>query len=187
MRKVIVGLVGTIGSGKSSVAAFLVKKGFVNLRFSAEIEKEITKRKLSFERKAYQDIGNEWRSKRVDFISQRLLKIIAKLPNNSKIVIEGARNPGEIYPFKKSPGFCLIGLDAPAKIRFQRVNKLSRDPKTWAEFMIGEKRDLGIGEPESGQNNRGCLELADIIISTDKVKSKVQAEVWQYLQQKKLV
>ncbi len=182
--QIVVGIVGPIGSGKSTTSAFLVKKGFVHLRFSEEIEKEIKKRNLEFSRKNYQDIGNEWRAKKVDFISRRILKTIAKLPKESKIVIEGCRNPGEIYPFKKRDNFYLIGLNAPVEVRFQRVNKLSRDPKTWEEFQVGEKRDAGYGEPEWGQNTKGCLELTNIVISTDKVKSEVNQEIAEFLKLK---
>jgi dephospho-CoA kinase len=184
MSRVIVGIVGPIGSGKSTTAAFLVEKGFTHLRFSAEIEKEIAKRNLEFSRKNYQDIGNLWRSKKVDFISQRVLKTINKLPNDSKVVIEGCRNPGEIYPFRNLKNFYLIGLNAPTKVRFERVNQLSRDPKTWKEFLIGEMRDLGVGEPGWGQNTPGCLKLADIVIDTDKVESKVNNEIEKFLKLK---
>lgn len=182
--QIVVGIVGPIGSGKSTTSAFLVKKGFVHLRFSAEIEKEIKKRGIDFSRKNYQDIGNEWRSEKVDFISQRILKTIAKLPKESKIVIEGCRNPGEIYPFRKRDNFYLIGLSAPVEVRFHRVSKLSRDPKTWEEFQIGEKRDAGIGEPSWGQDTPGCLKLANIVIGTDKVKSKVNQEIEKFLKSK---
>ncbi len=184
MSKVIVGIVGPLGSGKSTASEFLAKNGFVHFRFSAEIEKEIKKRGLDFSRKNYQDIGDLWRSKRVDFISRRLLKAIAKLPNGSKIVIEGCRNPGEIYPFKKLKNFYLIGLNAPVKVRFERVSQLSRDPKTWAEFQVGEKRDAGVGEPIWGQGVFGCLKLADIVIDTNKVKSKVNTEIEKFLKDK---
>jgi dephospho-CoA kinase len=180
----IIGIVGPIGSGKSTASEFLVKKGFAHLRFSAEIEKEIKKRNLEFSRKNYQDIGNEWRAEKLDFISQKLLKTISELPFNSKIVIEGARNPGEILPFKKLKNFYLIGLNAPTKVRFERVSKLSRDPKTWKEFLTGEMRDFGVGEPSWGQNTPGCLKLSDIVISTDKVKSKVEREIAEFLKSK---
>lgn len=182
--QIVVGIVGPIGSGKSTTSAFLVKKGFVHLRFSEEIEKEIKKRNLEFSRKNYQDIGNEWRAQKIDFISQRVLETINKLPENAQVVIEGCRNPGEIYPFRKRANFYLIGLNAPVEIRFQRVSKLSRDPKTWKEFQIGEKRDAGYGEPEWGQNTPGCLKLADIVISTDKVKLKVNQEIEKFLKLK---
>lgn len=184
MVKVIVGLVGPIGSGKSSAARYLAETGFVHLRFSAEIEKELAKRKLELTRKNYQDIGNLWRSKKVDYISQKILKEVKKLPREAKVVIEGARNPGELLPFKKLKNFFLIGLTSPKKIRFTRVNQLSRDPKTWEEFLIGEERDMGKGEPSWGQNTPGCLELADIVISTNKVKSKVNDEINVFLRTK---
>lgn len=184
MSRLIVGIIGPIGSGKSTASEFLVNKGFVHLRFSAEIEKEIKKRGLTFERKTYQDLGNEWRAKKADFISQRILKTIAKLQKDSKVVIEGCRNSGEIYPFKKLKNFYLIGLNAPVKVRFERVNKLSRDPKTWKEFLVGEMRDFGVGEPSWGQDTPGCLKLADIVISTDKVKSKVNQEIEKFLKLK---
>lgn len=178
---VIVGIVGSIGSGKSTLAKFLVKKGFIHLRFSVEIEKELNSRKMELSRKNYQDIGNEWRAQKVDFISQRILETISNFSKETKVVIEGCRNPGEILPFKKLKNFYLIGLNAPAELRFQRVTKLTRDPKLFEEFLIGDQRDQGVNEPSWGQDTLGCLKLADIVIDTNKVKSKVNLEVESYL------
>lgn len=186
MKRVIVGLVGPIGSGKSSVAAFLVKKGFVALRFSDPIKAEALSRGEPIERKVLQDIGDLWREKYgLDYVSQLLLSQI-KTSSNNKFVIDGFRNPGEIVPFTKLPNFILIGLTASPKVRFNRLvrRKQSHDPKDWANFLKQEERDSGKNQPQHGQKARDSLALADIIISTDKVKSKVYSEVWQFLELK---
>jgi len=187
--KKIVGLAGFIGSGKSTVAEFLIKKGFQHLRFSDPIETEIKKRKLPLKRAVYQDIGDEWREKfGLDYIS-KLLLAEAEKSTETHFVVDGFRNPGELPPFKSYPGFLLVGIYADQQLRFERLRKrgLPRDPKTWGQFQEQEDRDLGIGQPEFGQNNLAVFEAADILVINRGKLAEVLAEVELVLQKKGII
>lgn len=185
MKKLIVGIVGPLGSGKSSVAEYLVSNGYQRFRFSEPIEEEIKKQGLPLERSIYQDVGDAWRKEfGPGYLSQLLLEKIDKAEGS--VVLEGMRNPGEIHPFKKRANFYLLGLVADPKTRFKRlqIRNQPHDPKNWEDFLQQEKRDQGIGQPEFGQNVAGCIALADNIVETKPELELVFRKVDYYLERK---
>ncbi len=185
MTTIVVGLVGPIGVGKTTIANYLESTGFQKLKFSDPIKEETDRRKLTNTREAYQDIGDSLREKfGNDYISRSLHdKIKAKA--NKSFVVEGFRNPGEISIFQKLPNFVLVGLNADPKVRYERLKNRGEphDPKTWEAFEKQEARDQGIGQPEYGQQVLASLELADFVIDTDKVQSEVNITIDKILKE----
>lgn len=180
MKKLIVGLVGTIGAGKTTVAKKLEEDGFVNLRLSCVLEKEMLTAGLPFSRINYQTTADRLReAKGADYLSQVLIDSIEKQQDSTKFVIDGFRNPSEIEPFRKRGHFLLIGIDAPAKVRYQRLvdKHNSRSPQNWEEFIREENRDNGVGEPEWGQHIDRCLQEADNIVDSNRDENLVYTEV----------
>mgnify|MGYP001613980991 CR=1 FL=1 len=166
----LIGLTGRIAAGKGVVKEFLEKKGFEYYTFSDVVREEAGKLGIEITRKNLQDLGNDYRIKFGAGIWAK--KIIKKLDLFYNYVIDGIRNPAEInelknIELKKISKFYLIALDAPQKIRYQRViqrNKLS-DPKTWEGFLEIDERDFGKDEPEYGQQVEKCMKMADYFIS----------------------
>lgn len=185
MVNFVVGLVGPLGVGKTTIARYLVSKGFQSLRFSDPIRREANKRNLPESRTVLQDIGDHWRQKfGRDYLSQLLLEEIKQKPTKN-FVIDGFRNPGEIEPFLTLTNFVLIGLNADPAVRFKRLQgrALQDDPKKWEDFQVQESRDQGLDQPEHGQQVLGSLELADFVIDTDKVESEVISQVEKVLKE----
>ena len=186
MEKLVVGLVGPLGSGKTTVAEYLVSQGYFSLRFSQPIDKEIEKRGAARTRQTQQDIGDEFRKKSgPDYISKLLIEEINLDNKEEKFVVEGFRNPAEVAPFRKLKKFILVGLNADPIVRFERLAKRNqdRDPEHWEEFQRQEARDQGIGQPEHGQNVLGCLELADFIVDTDRPVEEVYNKIIEVIKE----
>ncbi len=170
MKKVI-GITGTIASGKN-VVRDLIKKKFSSytVSLSSIIRGELERKKPDFNRVSLQDLGNELRKK---YGNEILAKLAVEYMQRDKdvLIIDGIRNPGEVEFLRKKFGknFVLIGVDAPREIRFERIVKRKKrtDPKTWEEFLIVDERDQGKGEPDYGQQTKKCLELADFLIIND--------------------
>lgn len=167
----VVGLTGTIGSGKEIAKDFFIKRfncSYVTL--SDVIRGEMERKKRGFNRKNLQDLGNELRKKYGTHILA-MLSIEYLSREKELIIIDGIRNPGEGEFLRKKFGknFVWIGIDAPRELRFERAAKRGKlsDPKTFEEFVAMDERDLGKDEPEYGQQVKACLERADFLLIND--------------------
>ena len=169
----IIGLTGTLGSGKTTIAQYLKNKSFQYITISDLVREEAQKRNLPIERQVLQDIGNEMRKLHGNEYWAK--KVLERINLNDKWIIDGIRNPGEIEELKKLKQFILVGIDAPLKIRLDRIQErkgiLSErkhsDPNSIDEIKKLEERDRGLNESSFGQHVEKCLELADYKISTD--------------------
>ena len=165
----IIGLTGSIGSGKGVVSDFLKEKGFVYLSLSNKVREIGKKRGIEINRKSLQDLGNKLREEDgVGVLSKYILEEIND-KNYEKVVVDGIRNPSEIEVLRKLEGFFLVSVDAPQKIRFERIKERYResDPKTWDKFLEVDNRDKGVGETLTGQKVGKCMEMADFFLIND--------------------
>lgn len=178
----VVGLTGTIGSGKDVVREILEKKfNTVSVRLSDLLETNVLKKKgIKITRELQQNLGDELRKAYGTHVLAKIAIDFMKKNNEMKI-IDGIRNLGEAEFLKKQFGddFKLIAIDAPQQIRFERIQKRNRDsdPKTWEEFVASDERDQGINQPEYGQQVRKCMEMADVVIQNDGNLEELQKKV----------
>ncbi len=92
-------------------------------------------------------------------------------------IVDSVRNPGEVEALRTLPGFFLLGVDAPAKLRFSRIQARGRlgDISTAEEFRTMEARE------NSGDIHRqrlnDTLALADAVVINDASLEDLQAKV----------
>lgn len=177
----IIGVVGPLGAGKSTVVDYLSAKRHSLYRFSDVIIEKSELREPT--RKQYQDCGNKLRKKfGNDFLAKEIWRKIKK--SKTKIsVLDGFRNLGEVEFFKEKKDFYLIFINSKQRIRFDRLRKRgsSKDPKNWEDFVIMEERDLGEKE-DWGQQNKAAMSMADIKIENNGTKAKLFLDVDKVLQ-----
>lgn len=178
---VYVGVVGQIAVGKGVLVEHLTQKlGFVSFSLSSILHEELKKKNIKeFTRKTLQDMGDELRRKQGDTVlAEKAIKALQK-KGHDRVVIEGIRNPGEVEFLKKNPNFVLIGVKANRELRFKRLLKRAKpwDPKTYADFVKVDKRDLGIGQGKSGQQVGKCLAYCDFILTNNKDAYDFQRKV----------
>lgn len=155
----IIGLTGSYCSGKDSVAEYLVAdKGFLHLSLSDELRRELATRGIPPTRENLithgtalrRDMGNGVLAQRV---KERM--ILAK-----DYVITSIRHPEEIRELQKLKDFFFIHVDAPAPLRFARMQKRQRpgDPVTFETFLAMEQQESQTNG--SGQQLTACCALA---------------------------
>jgi dephospho-CoA kinase len=204
----IIGLVGPIACGKGVVADYLIQEyGYTSFSLSTIVHDELKKRGITqFTRTTMQNIGDELRKKEGDGVLAR--RAIEQLTVNSqqstdfnlklktqnlqnkklqvssykfqkRIIIEGIRNPGEVEYLRTIPGFYLIAVDAPQKLRFERVLQRGKpwDPVDWESFLVVDGRDKEDATNVNGQQVRKCMDMADVKIENTGDILQIQKEV----------
>lgn len=140
MNKMIIGIVGEIASGKTTVTDYLKQKyKAVSFRFS-DILRDILKRlHLPEDRQNMQQLSSALRTHFSEDILSKVLTEDVKMAQAPVIITEGIRRPSDIEFLKNLEGFVLIALKTDAQTRFERLTKRSENPddqeKTWEQFQ----------------------------------------------------
>ncbi len=173
-NKIIIGITGGFGSGKSTAADFLKSLGYTKISLVDFLEGELKKQgKKNITRRMLQDLGNNWRNKFGRGILSKKSLVFINKNKIKKAVVDGFRNIGEIDEIKKEclagqGNFNLIGIVVNRDMRFERLKKLKRREKlTWELFNELDARDLGVKEKSEGLQVALCLAFADIFIENN--------------------
>ena len=179
----LIGLTGSKAGGKGELSEILKQKGFLYESLSDRVREEAVRRGMEeYTVKELQNIGDELRRKFGDGIWAK--KTLEKVDVNKNYIIDGIRNLGEIKELRKSENFILISVDAPQKVRFERILSRARisDPDNWKDFLEMDERDLRSKE-ESGQEVGNCMEKADVKIFNDASLEELRDKIRKILQE----
>jgi dCMP deaminase len=175
----IVGLTGSLASGKGVVASFLKKKGFVYISLSDELRQIAKERKIELTRSNLQSLGNQLRAEQGSAVLAKVA--VDKIINQEykKAIIDGIRNPAEVKELEKVKNFFLVSVDAPREVRFNRMVSRNResDPVTMNDFTKIDNKDKGIGEKSSGQGVGKCMSRAKFVLINDGAFEEVEEKI----------
>lgn len=162
----IIGLSGTLCSGKDTVAEYLTKqKGFKHISLSQILRELAAENGVENNMKELTAFGNGLNKK---FEPGKLAKIaLEKIDPRGDVVISSIRQPSEIEILKSIEGFKMIFVDADIEIRFKRLQNRGRegDSETLEEFAELEAHQSA-GE-SGGMNLAECKKHSDYIIENN--------------------
>jgi len=176
----ILGLTGTMSSGKGEVVKHLKTKGFEHYVYS-DILKEIAKqRDIELTRENLQKLGNDIKkeTRSLGILSKKMLKKI----KTDKAVVDGIRNADEIRELRKKRDVYIIGINASQRLRYERIRKRNRegDPKTFSEFKrLDNLENRG---KTKGQEINKCLKMADFTIINNGSLEQLHKEIGKILE-----
>ena len=163
----ILGLTGTLGAGKSTLALFLQEKGFSHLVMSDVLREELKKQNKEENRDNLLAVGNELRKKYGEGVLVERLITKAKNEKKRNMIIDGIRSLGEVEALKNHKGK-LIAIDSSLEVRYKRIKKRgsSKDNISFETFKAQEaKEDL-----------RACMKEADYLIFCDGGHDELRKE-----------
>jgi len=172
----IIGLTGKFAAGKGTVADYLGRLGFSYHSLSDVIREELKVRGISESREHLTEAGNDLR--RVEGPAALALRIMARLRDGGSHIVDSIRNPAEVEVLRTVPGFFMLGVDADARVRFQRLLARGRqgDPTSFEQFAALEERETSSTDP-THQQLRATWALVDEIVMNDGAVAQLESAV----------
>jgi dephospho-CoA kinase len=172
-NKLVVGLTGMPGSGKSLVVKSAQELGFDVVTMGDVIRGETAKRGLEPSPSNVGKVMLELRKTSGEGVvaEKCILKIEEK--QNPKVIVDGLRSYLEAEVFKNHlANFMLVTVHSSPQLRFKRLSARGRsdDPKTWDVFHERDMRELGVGIGYA-------IALAEYVIINDGTKESLNAKV----------
>lgn len=181
--KTIICIIGTIGSGKDTVAEYISKKLFIPaFQISQSLRDFAKERGIEPTRENLIKMGNTLTLEHGPLFVIKTL--IGKTPENL-IVITGIRMTEIIEYMRKKHHLILLAITASPEIRFQRCltrGKLG-EAKTLAEFVENERKE---NSAPNVQRLFECLKLADYTIVNDADLETFFRKIDEFLKLKEL-
>ena len=139
-NKIVLGIVGEMGVGKSTITDYIKKKyGAVSFRFSDMLTDIANRLYIEPTRPNLQMISSMLRQTISQDIMSKVIMHDAQSATADIIIVEGIRRPSDITYLKELPNFYLIGMTADERVRYERVCLRSEKPddqtKSWEEFQ----------------------------------------------------
>lgn len=146
--KLVIGLVGMPGAGKSLVVEAAERRGYAVVVMGDVVREETRNRGLELNPKNMGQVMLELRKIGGNGVIAE--KCVPKIEQaeGAKIVIDGLRSLHEAEVFKAHfPKFTLIAVHASPETRFKRLNNRGRsdDPADWEVFRERDLRELSVG------------------------------------------
>jgi dephospho-CoA kinase len=176
--KLVVGLAGMPGSGKSLVVETAVAQGYGVVVMGDVVREETQKRGLELNPKNVGRVMLELRRKGgASVVTDKCIPKIEQ-QGSMKVIVDGVRSLSEVNAFKKQfSNFRLMAVYASPKTRFNRVYRRQRsdDPDGWEDFHERDLRELGVGLGDA-------VAMAEYLVVNESSKANAKAAVKRFIQ-----
>jgi len=177
--KIVIGLAGMPGSGKSLVVAAARLEGYRGVVMGDVVREETEKRGLEMNPENIGRVMLELRKKGgASVVAEKCISKIER-KRSRKVIVDGVRSLSEVDAFKKHfSKFSLIAVHSSSESRYNRLysRRRSDDPDDWELFHERDMRELSVGLGNA-------IAMAEHIIvnenNRDTVKAKARRVFWR--------
>ncbi len=158
-----------MGCGKGEIVKLLQAKGFDYVTLSSMVRTEAKQRGIEETRENLMMVGNGMRKiGGAGILAKKALQMI-KDSANQNWVVDGIRNPVEILELRKQKDTLIVAIEVDKNLLVKRILSRARanDPVSKEEVLKKIDRELGLNEPEDGQQVAKCIKMADIVVSNN--------------------
>lgn len=145
-KKIIIGLVGQISSGKGTVAKYIEEKyGAKTYRFSTMLRDVLNRLYLDINRANMQDISTLLRQKFGEDLMAKVITEDVKKESNNLIIVDGVRRLADIKYLQNLEGFYLTKIVASQENRYKRLTQRQENSddnkKTYEQFLVEQNNE----------------------------------------------
>ncbi len=178
-QKIVFGIVGMPASGKGTIAEYLEKAyGAPKLRFSDALSTILQRLGLEKTRDNQIKLSEVLREVCGEDSLSRAIQIGINKSESNLIIIDGVRREGDINTLKEVATFHLLGVDAEAKIRYERAKlRAEKSEEANQSFEDFQKLDQRSTEVTARQ----LMDNAEIIFNNNGTLEELYAQVDQYV------
>ena len=186
----LIGISGTNGSGKDTVADIIIKTfNFKFISVSQLLRDEAIKRTLSADRSNTRLISSEWREKYgPSVLVDRAIAEFDQLKSNfNGLIISSIRNSGEVEKIHQLKGI-VIWIDANPRFRFDRIqsNLMIRsrpedDKISFEKFLDDERTEMYLSATNTTLDMNNVKQQADFNIINESSIDQLKSELLQIL------
>lgn len=168
----IIGIGGTDGSGKDSIAQMLVeRRGWIYVSVTDILREEAKKRGIPLQRNTLRLISAEWRRQHgTGVLIDKAVGVFNQRGSSAKgLAIASLRNPGENDRVHELGGK-VVWVDADPKVRYGRItarNRGTEDHVSFEEFLAEEQAQSKHSGDEATLSLSGVKEKADIYLQNN--------------------
>jgi len=175
--KLVVGLAGMPGSGKSLVVETAQQEGYAVVVMGDVVRGETEKRGLELNPKNMGKVMLELRETGGSSIIAE--KCIPKIEQKEsrKVIVDGLRSLNEVDAFKVHfPKFSLVAVHASPETRFNRLYRRRRsdDPDGWELFRERDMREFSVGLGNA-------MAMGEYLIINENKKDEIKAKIRETL------
>jgi len=175
--KLVVGLAGMPGAGKSLFVDTAVEMGYTVVAMGDVIREETRKRGLELNPQNVGKVMLELRQEGGNCVIAQ--KCISKIEGqaSAKVLVDGLRSLYESETFRVYfHNFVLFAVHASPEVRFKRLSQRGRsdDPKSFEVFRERDMRELGVGLGNA-------IAMAQQVLVNDNSMESFKAQVKKYL------
>lgn len=174
---IIIGLSGTNGSGKDTVAKMLVERhNFLFVGATEMFLDELKKRGWPNDREHKAKLASEWRREFGTgvIVDKAYAQLKAAGDKYVGLIVGSLRNPGEADKVHELGG-TMVWVDANPKVRYDRIQAHLaeraathvEDNKTFDQFVAEEQREMTSSGDAATPNMSAVKDRADIVLTND--------------------
>jgi dephospho-CoA kinase len=175
--KIVVGLAGMPGSGKSLVVDTALQRGYDVVAMGDVVREETRRRGLELNPKNIGAVMLELRKAGGEgIIAEKCVPRIEEKASR-KVIVDGLRSLHEVDVFKtRFPRFSLVAIHSSPETRFSRLYRRRRsdDPDGWELFRERDMRELTVGLGNA-------IAMAEHLIINEKSNSDAKAAAKEVL------
>lgn len=175
--KIIIGLVGMPGSGKSVVVEAAERRGYAVVVMGDVVREETRKRGLELNPKNVGQVMLELRKTSGNgVIAEKCVPKIER-EESERVIVDGLRSLHEVDAFKAYfPNFTLVAVHSSPETRFKRLNHRCRsdDSDEWEVFRERDLRELSVGLGNA-------IAMAEYVIVNENSRKETNAKVEEIL------